>query len=212
MNERQTRYGDRTTSRGCLLLAIASASLALSGCAKPPPAAAPEGSAEAAEPQSLAEVYLPLQHDTVFQYATQNRSGLAGVLVMQVQRDGPAATLTTAGKVQQLEIRADGIYNQEGFYLLRLPLELGNRWPGKHGSVEITQVDDQVQVEAGDFGQCLTTKEAGGTEHQRHTVTTTFCPNVGIVRLLVEAQTGSGVDREHAELRYFGPKVDVEAL
>lgn len=211
MNELQTGYRERPGRRFHGLFWVI-ASVSLSGCAETPPPALPPSAAGTHEPKSPAEVYFPLQHDTVYQYATQNRSGVPGLLVMQVQRDAQAATLTTAGKVQQVEIRADGIYNQEGFYLLRLPFEPGNRWRGKHGSIEITQVDSTVKVEAGHFEHCLTTTETGGAEHQRHTVVTTFCPNVGIVSLLVEAQTASGIDRERAELRYFGPRVDVDAL
>ena len=185
--------------------------LVLGGCASaPPPSAAT--TPQQPPPLSAAEAYFPLQHDTVYQYGTQNRNGVPGVLVMQVQRDGNAATLTTAGKVQQLEIRPEGIYNQEGFYLLRLPLEPGHSWRGKHGPVEITEANARVQVEAGHFADCLSTIETAGSGAERRTVTTTFCPNVGIVRLLVEAQTEAGVERERAELRYFGPKIDVDAL
>jgi hypothetical protein len=63
-------------------------------------------------------------------------------------------------------------------------------------------------VSAGRFVGCLETTEGGASGLDARTIVTTYCPDVGIIEMRVEA----GDHEERFELRSYGPSVDINAL
>jgi hypothetical protein len=156
--------------------------------------------------------YLPLKHDTVFAYDTLSEAtGEMGVLVINITRPRPdMAELKVAGKVQRLEIVSDGIRHATGGYLLKAPLVIGARYKGQFGEVRVTALDRAVEGPAGKFSGCAETVEEATTPVAKK-VTTTFCPDVGMVLLVAEGMVEGAYATERATLRSFGPRVDLGA-
>lgn len=132
------------------------------------------------------------------------------MLLARVRRDrSEGGSLQMSGGTKRFSYAPDGVVlEREGMmpvYVLKQPLQIGNRWRGEHGGwVAITEVDAQVQVPAGSYRGCVkTVEERGGDQPLR--VSTTFCPEVGIVEL----EAASGAQYEKAVLTSYGPPVDL---
>ena len=69
-----------------------------------------------------------------------------------------------------------------------------------------------METGAGKFVQCIVTREVTQGTVEVRSVETTFCPNVGLVRLEVQALGETLTEVEVATLQYFGPPVDIDAL
>ena len=183
--------------------------LILAGCSPE----APPKSAPPASPRTFGEVdaYLPLKAGTVLAYNTLNEtSGEEGTLVMEVKRPRPdRVELSVGGKITRLDLVAEGAQLVNGGWLLRTPLETGASFKGQFGAVRITKTKGAAEVPAGNFNDCITTVER--SPHSDKEVTTTFCRDVGIVKLDVEGSSGEDYVRERATLRYHGPKIDIGA-
>jgi hypothetical protein len=158
------------------------------------------------------EVYFPLEDGHIFQYSVQGQDGRAGMLVTKVARKDASATLTSGARVVQLTVRSDGIYNESGHYLLKLPLKVGSAWSGQSGVVTVVLDGQTVETAAGKFVQCIVTREVTQGTVELRSVESTFCPNVGLVRLEVKALGKELTEVEVATLQYFGPPVDIDAL
>jgi len=74
--------------------------------------------------------------------------------------------------------------------------------------VEVTAVNVTAKVPAGQYTGCIETQESGGHPEAGRRTTTVYCPNVGIVKLVIEATSQGELVTELAELRSFGPRVD----
>ncbi len=174
--------------------------------------AAPQSRAAAVDPQAP-ERYLPLVHDTVFAYETSSEAtGETGVLMMSIARPRPdLAEVNIAGRIQRLDLVADGIRHATGGYLLKAPLTLGARYKGQFGEVRITALDRSVDVPAGKFSACLETVEETSSPTAKR-ATTIFCPEVGIVSLVAEGTSDGEYTVERALLRSHGPRVDINNL
>src|SRR5690606_19532466 len=107
-----------------------------------------------------------------------------------------------------LHLSPDGIAHAAGGFLLKRPLEVGRQYAGSSGTVRITAVDRAIQVPAGSFVGCLETLEQSPSPPR--SITTIFCPHVGIVLLDVSAETQGELTQETATLKSFGPAVDLE--
>ena len=181
---------------------------ACGGAASPAPAphAEPAGSKPAGPAHSV-ERYFPLQHDAVFKFETRDEStGERGVLVMRVHRpSAELAGLDIGGKKRRLTVQSDGIRQAEGGYLLKLPIQLGASWLGRLGQVRVTAVEQIIDVPAGRFVGCFTTEES--TSNKR--VSTTFCPDVGMVAMDLEGMVDGDYARQTVRLVSFGQHVDL---
>jgi hypothetical protein len=166
----------------------------------------------AAEELPQEEVYFPLRDGHIYQYTVQGQDGRPGFLITKVARTDEAATLTTGERVTRLTVRGDGIYNDSGYYLLKLPLKVGAEWSGQRGVVSVVRVGQSVETGAGKFVECVVTREVTQGTVEIRTVETTFCPNVGLVRLEVTALGEELTEVELATLQYYGPPIDVNAL
>lgn len=156
--------------------------------------------------QSDAEVYMPLDDGAVYTFETTSTDGAPqGLFTVQVFRPaGNRVRLKMGGKNQSLEVGPDGIRLASGGYLLKAPVQRGRVWQGESGGVEVLDVGQKVRVPAGTFSGCIRTLEVGA--HQVRTITTVYCPRVGMVSIDVEERTG--VHRV-ARLKNHGPRVDV---
>jgi hypothetical protein len=130
-------------------------------------------------------------------------------LILQVERPTPAhANLRSGSSVKRIEYVTDGARLVTGGYLLKAPLTEGADWAGPAGRVRITAVEREVSVAAGRFVGCLDTTETDLRGGSPRIISTTFCPDVGIVRFSVEADGR----QERFELQSFGPRVDIDRL
>jgi hypothetical protein len=155
------------------------------------------------------ESLFPLVDRHQYHYETQGEDG-GGMLLARVNRDRPeGGSLQMAGGTKRFSYKPDGVVLvREGMmpvYVLKQPLQVGNRWRGEHGGwVEIAEVGVPVQVPAGSYQGCVkTVEQRGGDQPLR--VSTTFCPDVGIVEL----EAASGAQYEKAVLSSYGPPVDL---
>jgi hypothetical protein len=150
---------------------------------------------------------------TVLAYeSVDEESGSRGMFITRVRRRGDRRVeLATGTKTKTLEIVSDGVVRAGGGYLLKKPGEVGAEWPGADGArVRVTSVDKAVSVPAGAFAGCVETVEERGGDARRRT-TTVFCPDVGVVSIEVEAWAGAEHGLERAQLKSFGPAVDIGA-
>jgi hypothetical protein len=188
------------------------ASVALAACAGAPPAGT-SISAKGGDFQTELERYLPLEDGTVYSYdtASEDRSD-KGVLIVQISRPRKGrADLRMGGRTERLELRPDGIAYLEGGYLLKGPLSAATTWRSKTGTVRVANLDEKVTVPAGEFNGCLRTVEETREPGVERTVTSVFCPHVGLVSLAVDGASDEGHQRETAVLKSFGPRVDLSA-
>ncbi|MBN1605227.1 MAG: hypothetical protein JW940_01265 [Polyangiaceae bacterium] len=175
-------------------------------------AARPGAGARAeAAPQNELSRYFPLTDNTVYTYQTRNEeTGESGLLMLEISRPRTElAELRVAGRVRRLEIRGDAIRYANGGAVLARPIRKGSRWFGQDGPVEVTAVNVTAKVPAGRYIGCIETQESGGHPEAGRRTTTVYCPNVGIVKLAIEASSQGELVTEVAELMAFGPRVDL---
>jgi hypothetical protein len=186
--------------------ALALSALALlSACSSAPP---PAPAAPPAPVSEGVERWLPLSDGTVFAYDTLSEpSGEKGMLVLEVKRSRTGMVeLSVAGRAQRVEVDATGIRHVTGGWLLKQPPTLGAQWKGDYGSVQVTAIDRQVSVPAGNYTGCLETVESlSGADFSKRT-TTVYCSGVGIVTRKTEVESDEGNGAESMKLRSFGPK------
>lgn len=174
------------------------------GCAQAPPPAAPP--VHNSEPVIVSE-WLPLENDTVSDFDTAvEGTGERGRLVMQVSRPHPnQVELNVAGKIRRLTVKPEGVEIATGGWLLKRPFTVGATFPGLNGHVTVVSVDKVLDVPAGHFTGCIETEEKTATNR----TITDFCRGSGIARLVIEGSADGELRREIAELRFYGPRVDV---
>ena len=184
--------------------------LLLAGCGSstPPPDPTPAPKPPVSSGLTV-ERWFPLVDGHIYQYTTHDNEGAEGLLVTRASRSGATTGALLTGNGQKaFQYVADGVQllaAHGNFYVLKQPIAVGTSWRGQHGGqVEITAVSTSVQVPAGNFSGCAVTKESRGGDVPL-SVTTTYCPDVGIV--LLEAQSGGRSER--AALRSYGPPVNL---
>jgi hypothetical protein len=150
---------------------------------------------------------LPLEDNTVLEFDTSvEGTGEKGCLVMQVRRPhGNRIELNVAGKIRRLEATLEGVSIATGGWLLKQPFTVGARYQGLSGPVTVIGINRDLIVPAGRFTRCVETEEVTSTSTTR----TTFCPGVGIAKLVIEGQIKNESRREIAELRFHGPRIDI---
>jgi hypothetical protein len=209
--------------------ALTLASVGLFACGAPATAPSPKPTGAKA-PESAVSRFFPLIDGTQWAYdAEEDGTGNKGIFVTRARAlSSTRFSLVTGQRSRVLEVRPEGITRSEtGTYLLRAPLTSGAQWPGESGAVvRISAVDRIVDVPAGKFVGCLDTVEeqraagpggsigAGAKPAQENDkplrrVTTTYCPDVGIVMLHAEAWERERHVGERAVLRSFGQPVSL---
>ena len=202
-----------------MILAHAKSGLALGcvglvACGGPQAAPSPVA-ASTTGPESAVSRFFPLTDGTQWAYdAEEDGTGNKGIFVTRAKAmAGARFSLVTGQRSRIVEVRPDGITRIEtGTYLLRAPLASGAEWPGDGGAiVRVAAVDRIVDVPAGKFVGCVDTVEEvrAATGEPARRVTTTYCPDVGIVSLHAEAWENGRHVGERAVLRSFGKPVSL---
>jgi hypothetical protein len=160
------------------------------------------------------EKLFPIVDGHIYHYRTESfgegSASETGVLMIKMHRSSQTAgELRRPAGPQRFEFTPAGITTMTKggapAFLLKLPLSPDQRWLGPHGGqTHVTATGVTATTQAGTFLGCVTTSEERGGDAPLR-VTTTLCPDVGIVSL--EVQSGGAVER--AELVYFGPPVDL---
>jgi hypothetical protein len=176
--------------------------------AAPPAAAAP--SAATAANSAPFERFLPLKNDTVYTYNVWvPGQDTPEVLILEVERPSKErARLKTGSSIKRLEVVADGVRMVTGGYLLKPPFAVGATWLGPAGRVEVSAMDQAVEVPAGNFVGCVETTESARGGGEQRIIVTSYCPDVGIARFSVE----SSGEMQRFELKSFGERVDINKL
>jgi hypothetical protein len=178
---------------------------ALSGCGGEPQAKSPDGSIGG--PVTDVQRLYPLEHNTVFSYATKTEDGTTGIFIIEVSRPRQTmAELSVAGNVQRRYISADGIQVAGGGYVLKSPLTSDAEWRGEFGDVSVKSLSRSIKGPAGDFGNCVETVEEAETPAYSKTATSVFCPGIGMVYYKVEGEEGGAKVSQTLELKSFGPR------
>jgi hypothetical protein len=174
-----------------------------------PKAKAPDGSVSG--PVTDIQRLYPLEHNTVFSYATTSNDGVngptTGIFVIEVGRPRTTmAELKVAGNVSRRYIAADGIQAPGGGYVLRAPLKEGAEWKGEFGTVKVRDMQRAIKVPAGAFGNCVETFEEVNSPAYTKEVTQIFCPGIGMVYYFLEGEQNGVRVSEKLELKTFGPR------
>lgn len=152
------------------------------------------------------ERYFPIVHDHRWVYDTTNDDGRRDTLIVRARRISAAeGELVVPRGARHFSYMREGVafVDRGAAFVLKTPLAVGTTWRGEHGGISrIETVGAAITVAAGRFENCVVTIEERGGD-VRATYTTTFCPDVGIVVLDVDA----GMQHERAELRSYGPPV-----
>jgi hypothetical protein len=189
----------RDLGLGLVLLA------ALPSCGGAPEAKSPDGSVGG--PVSDVQRLYPLEHNTVFSYATTDDAGQTGIYIIEVSRPrSTMAELKVAGNVFRRYVSADGIQAPGGGFVLRSPLGADAEWKGEFGEVRVKSMSRSIKVPAGEFGNCVETYESADTPAYTKTATAVFCPGIGMVYYLVEGEQNDVKVSQKLELKSFGPR------
>jgi hypothetical protein len=153
---------------------------------------------------------LPLTDRTVYSYATHSDgSAGTGLLVIEVKHVSPSLVeLKSGARRQLLRVASDGVQHVSGGYLLKRPLVPGAQFRGEFGTVHVSRVGISVSVPAGRFSGCLETVEERTGGEVTQVSTKVFCPEVGIVSLHTEAESGDQVLSDWAELKESAQRID----
>lgn len=187
---------------GAISLAFGAA-LVLGACSKA------SASGQGARTPSEVQRFFPLHDGYVYTYQTIREGASDGdMFMLRVQRTDPQhARLLTGSTSRSMSVNADSIARDEGGFVLRSPLREGATWPGDNGGTTVVEATGvREQVAAGTYSGCIRTREQVDGARPK-TIRTVFCPDVGITSMTVEAAH----DSQRAELRSFGPPVDLEA-
>ena len=183
----------------CLVL------LALPACGGEPVAKSPDGSVGG--PVTDVQRLFPLEHNTVFSYATTDEAGATGIYIMEVSRPrSTMAEIKVAGNVYRRYVSAEGIQAPGGGFVLRSPLTADAEWKGEFGEVSVKSLSRSIQVPAGDFGNCVETFESAETPAYTKTASSVFCPGIGMVFYQVQGEQNGVKVSQKLELKSFGPR------
>jgi hypothetical protein len=140
----------------------------------------------------------------VYAYVTKGEASMLNVLHVARKEPGKGS-LRASNSERIFLIQADTIKRVGGGTVLKMPVALGTAFTGDHGgATTIEEVDVTIEVPAGRYTGCIRTLEKPSAVYTA-TTKTTFCPNVGIVRLEVQ-----GADRTEAmELQSYGDPVKI---
>jgi hypothetical protein len=165
----------------------------------------------ASNDRSEVERYFPLIDGHIYTYEiTTDNSPSHEMFMLKVRRSSStSAELRMGSTLKALTVSPTAIARLSGGFVLKSPLVVGTQWPGDNGAtVRITEIGLPAKVPAGSFSNCLKTVQAGSTVTP--TVTTIYCPDVGIVEMSMERLTGSSLESEHVQLRSFGAPIDLK--
>ena len=178
---------------------------ALAGCGSKEEAKSPDGSVGG--PVTDVQRLMPLEHNTVFSYATTAQDGATGIYVIEVSRPrSTMAELKIAGKTIRRYISAEGIQVPGGGFVLKTPLSADSEWVGEFGAVSVKTLSRSITVPAGDFGNCVETVEEADTPAFSQSAAAVYCPGIGMVYYAIEGEQDGVKISQKLELKTFGQR------
>lgn len=152
--------------------------------------------------------FLPFENQTVLSFVTSDDLGGTSYFVMEIERPSEGqGEIWIAGRRTRFRITPRRVERAEGGIWLEEPLEVGHSFPGPFGQTTIESLAQKVTVPAGTFEGCLVTVERSPAKIAE----STYCPGVGLVRIVVEGASDSDVTRVQSELTGYGPRVDLRS-
>jgi hypothetical protein len=167
----------------------------------------PSGASAGPQSGSAVERYFPIVPNRVYAYDLEE-NGDKGLLTLRTRRvSTTAGELVSGGRnVKHFTYFSDRVEGDSFAVLLKAPLEGGKEWTSQGiNRVQITLTDKKVSVPAGNFEDCIeTTSTPPGAKPGQRTITT-YCPDVGMVKL--EVTDGSG-GSANAVLKSYAAPID----
>ncbi len=186
-------------SRTLFLPAVAACFL---GCASSPGAAPDTTPKPPQSSGSLVEPYFPLVDGNIYSFATTDAALGDGLLTVKAHRtDALHGDLTIGATRKSFVYSRDAVSYESGAVVLKAPLEKGKSWEGEHGCpCTIAETGLKVELLEKSATNCIETSETcrSGTTYR-----TTYCPNIGIAKLVVE----QGKVKAVVQLRSYGPPI-----
>lgn len=199
-----SRYA-RAFGKASLAPLLCFLSLLFFACSSPKP---PESAVPTSSGPLTIHDFLPFENQTVLSFVTRDDLGGSSYFVMEIERPSEArGEIWIAGRRTRFQISPRRIERAEGGIWLAEPLEVGRSFPGPFGQTTIESVSERVTVPAGTFEGCVVTLERS----EAKTAESTYCPGVGLVRLVVEGASDADVTRVQSELTSYGPRVDLRS-
>lgn len=158
------------------------------------------------------ETLYPLAEGHAWSYDVDSGDGDPVLAVTRVVTATPQAAIVEVGKEQTVyERRPDGWYRPaKGGYLLRTPLAVGATWEsGQDLSARLVRAVDRIETPAGRFSHCAEVEELQSRSGTR--IWTTYCPDVGPVRVISELVVRGQTLRVTAILRGYAVAVSTRA-
>lgn len=160
-------------------LAVTTCAALLAACAGSATQVAPER-----EPWTTANLY-PLAEGNAWSYDVDSGDGDPVLAVSRVLTVTPQSAIVASGNGELVyETRPEGLYRPaKSGYLLKEPLQVGSEWTSGPGmGATLSRRVEAIETPAGKFTDCAEVNEVQG-ETGNHIVTT-YCPNVGPVRVV----------------------------
>jgi hypothetical protein len=154
--------------------------------------------------RSALETYFPMVDGKLYAYLAHGETGGQTLIVLKVERKSTArGTLRGASLERAFTFSETSVTRVGGGTVLALPLQEGAVFKGDHGGrTRIADMNVSIRTQGGVYTHCLRTEEEASGSSKVQT-RTTFCPEVGVVRLEVVGSTGS----ETMELQSYGDPV-----
>jgi len=175
------------------------------GCATGASQVAPE--AIPWTPESL----FPLAEGRAWSFDVETGDGDNVLVVTRVVTAVPGkSALVQVGQEQTAyELRPEGWYRPaKGGFLLRTPLEVGASWQSGNGvEAKLARDVEVIETPAGSFTHCAEVEETNKRSGNR--IWTTYCPNVGPVRVISEMLVRGHTLRVTAVMRGYSDQLKV---
>jgi hypothetical protein len=155
-------------------------------------------------PQLTPARLYPMAVGSAWSYDVDTGDGGTVLAITRVTSAGDGHAVVQGGEgTTSYELRPDGIYRTDrAGYLLKAPLRAGAVWSSGGGmSAEITRLDAALDTPAGQFRGCIEVVERGAPTGA--VITTTYCPDVGPVRVVSSLVLSSGKVEVIAQLRGY---------
>jgi hypothetical protein len=119
------------------------------------------------------------------------------------------AELHKSSGVTELILTQDAIERSTGGFILREPLHKGSEWPGDNGGVTyVRDVGMRVTTSNATLEGCIQTVEEIRKPSEGRVVSV-YCPDVGLVEMIVDDWNGGERHTRRFVLRSYGLGVDL---
>jgi hypothetical protein len=158
------------------------------------------------------EAYMPLEVGNCWTYQTWFQDQPQPELEVCIVREEAGFFIDNRPKPSRLRFDAEGLRDGSVRYLLKAPLQAGQKWMSVADvrtveRYEVVSVGENVKVPAGNYDDCVVVRmEVRMTEEQWMFNRMTFAPDVGIVEIKASLKQGTKViPQSHMALKVFKP-------